>query len=256
MTTAKEFAKTLIVKTCTPSMQQKIRELHTVYQITHNKHFREPEMEVLGRLISPGSVVADIGANVGVYTYAFALAVGAKGKVFSFEPVGHNYGILSALVRKTQLFNVTPINAALGAKATQVEMLIPDMDGFTGYYWAHVAQPGEKGKKEVVRVLRLDDMYRDRTIERLHFFKCDVEGFEMDVLRGAVDLIRSEKPGALMEVSKPTSGDVFKFFQELGYKAFVLEGKLVETTHYRDREFSNYFFIHPASPTWERMSKA
>jgi FkbM family methyltransferase len=254
MTTAKEFAKTLIVKTCSPGLQQKIRELHTVYQITRNKHFREPEMEILGRLIPQGAVVADVGANVGVYTHALALAVGAKGKVYSFEPVGHNYAILTALTRRTRLFNVVPINAAVGSKAAETEMLIPDMEGFTGYYWAHVAIPGEAGRRERVRVVRLDDMLRDGVLSGLHFIKCDVEGGELEVLLGAQEILRNHKPGCLIEVSKPTSARVFELFHQNGYRAFVLDGKLVETRHYRDREFSNYFFLHPASKTWERMS--
>ena len=63
------------------------------------------------------------------------------------------------------------------------------------------------------------------------------------------------KPACLIEVSKPTNEEVFRFFFNEGYRAFVLEGKLVETKHYRDREFSNYFFIHPASSVWQRASQ-
>ncbi len=253
MTSAKELAKNLIVKTCSPGLQQKIRELHTVYQITRNKHFREPEMEILGRLIPPSAVVADIGANVGVYTHAFSLAVGGKGKVYAFEPVAHNFAILSALVRRTGLNNVIPINAAVGSKPAEIEMLIPDMSGFTGYYWAHVATPGEAGRRERVRVVKLDDLQREKTLDRLTFIKCDVEGFELDVFKGALEILRNQKPGCLIEVSKATSDAVFQLFKENGYRAFVLDGKLVETTHYRDREFSNYFFLHPESKVWQRM---
>lgn len=255
MITAKEFAKKLIVKVCSAGVQHKIRELHTVYQITRNKHFREPEMEILGRLIPAGAVVADVGANVGVYTRAFALAVGIEGRVYSFEPVGQNYAILSTLLRKTGLCNVIPFQAALGSKSKQCEMVIPQMDGFTGYYWAHVAQEGEVGRKEVVKVLSLDDLYRGGTLNRLDFMKCDVEGGELDVLHGGVELIRTQKPGCLIEVSKPTSNEVFHFFQQQGYRAFVLDRQLVETQHYRDKEFSNYFFLHPSSKTWARLSQ-
>ena len=149
MMTVKSLAKKLIVHSCGAGLQHKIRQFHTIYQITHNRHFREPEMQVLGNFISPGFAVADIGANVGVYTHAFSRGVGAEGKVYSFEPVSQNYAILNVLVRKARLNNVVPFRVALGSQSIETEMVIPEMDGFTEYYWAHLAKPGDQGRKEL-----------------------------------------------------------------------------------------------------------
>ena len=88
---------------------------------------------------------------------------------------------------------------------------------------------------------------------RLHFIKCDAEGGELDIILGALELIRSDRPGWLLEVSRDNSSELFRLLQELGYRAFVYDGqKLTPTEGYRDKQFSNYFFFHPDSKIWSR----
>jgi FkbM family methyltransferase len=253
MPKVKEFVKDIILKSCSADMQQRLRRTHAVYQITHNRHYREPEMEMIRNLVCEGDVVADIGANVGVYTHELSLAVGAHGQVFSFEPVSDNYDILTTLALKADLRNVSAYRVALGSTSTECEIVVPDMGGFTGYYWAHMAQPKDKGRREVVKVTTLDNLYRDRIFDRLNFIKCDVEGGELDVIVGGLEIIRSQVPGWLIEVSKDASKDVFEILKDLGYRAYVFDGRLIETRGYRDREFSNYFFLHPRSAAWARL---
>jgi len=209
-------------------------------------------MKLIRSLVFFGDSVADVGANVGVYTMELSSAVGPKGKVYSFEPIAENYDILTSLLRKAHLKNVFPFHAALGSVSAEGEMVVPDMEGFVGYYWAHLAKPEEQGRRENVKVLTLDQLAGAGTISRLDFVKCDVEGGELNVIVGGLATIRSQKPGWLVEVSRETSGAVFGFLQEEGYRAFVLDGRLVETEKYRDKEFSNYFFLHPRSVCWER----
>jgi FkbM family methyltransferase len=253
MITVKELVKDFILKNCSANTQQKLRRSHAIYQIRHNRHFQEPEMALIKSLVSEGDVVADIGANVGVYTNALSHAVGAHGKVFSFEPVSDNYEILTALVLKTNLQNVSAYRVAIGSRSRECEIVVPEMSGFTGYYWAHIAQPQDGGRRELVRVITLDDLHRDHIFDRLNFIKCDVEGGELDVIVGGLEIIRSQVPAWLIEVSRNTSSDVFVLLHDLGYRAFVLDGRLIETKEYRDGEFSNYFFLHPRSAAWGRI---
>ncbi len=253
MSTVKELVKELILKSCSADMQQRLRRTHAVYQIRHNRHFQEPEMALIKSLVSRGDVVADIGANVGVYTNELSLAVGAQGKVLSFEPVSDNYDILQTLVVKAGLHNVSAYRIAIGSTPAECEIVIPEMSGFTGYYWAHIARPEDGGRREIVKVTTLDELHKDNIFDRLNFIKCDVEGAELDVIVGGLEMIRSQLPGWLIEVSKDRSRDVFALLRDLGYRAFVLDRKLIETNEYRDREFSNYFFLHPRSTAWKRI---
>jgi FkbM family methyltransferase len=226
--------------------------MHAIRQIRHNRHFREPEMAVIPMIVAPDSVAVDVGANVGVYTSELSAAVGPRGKVYSFEPVAETFDILSALVRSARLANVSAFRMALGAQVGQCEMVVPDMDAFTGYYWAHLAQAGELGRREIVTISTLDEIYRSEKMTRVDFIKCDVEGCELDVVCGSQETVRRHKPAWLIEVSQKASDDIFRVLFGWGYRAYVLDGKLTETGRYRDKEFSNYFFLHAESALYER----
>lgn len=243
----KEALKTLVLKTCSPQLQRKLRRIFLVRQILAQRGHREPEMLALKSLVKPGDSVADIGANAGVYTHELSSLVGQAGRVYAFEPISETFEILTSVVSKAHLTNVETFNAALGSQAAELDMVIPDLGGFTGYYWAHVARSGDVGRRQKVNVYTLDDLWRTNKIGRLNFIKCDVEGGELAVIQGASKLIESQSPGWLLEVSRDTSPEVFSLFKGLGYRAFVFDGKLVETGGYRDKEFSNYFFLHPKS---------
>ena len=246
--TAKKALKHAVLAICGPRATRTLRRLYTVHQILHDRHPRESEMALIPHFVRPGSAVADIGANAGVYTKELSAAVGSSGAVFSFEPLLENYDILITLLRKGHMDNVVPIRAALGSALTEAEMVVPEMDGFLGLYWAHLARPGDRGRRETVQVLTLDDLLKRKVVTPLQFIKCDVEGAELQVIRGGLDLIRACHPAWLMEVSRETSTEVFKLFAELGYQSWVFSGRLISVDGYRDGEFSNYVFTHPQSP--------
>lgn len=226
--------------------------MQVAHEISHDLHAREPEMPLLKLLIAKGDWVLDIGANVGIYTKELSRIVGPDGKVFSFEPVEENYDILTTVVRKNCLENVLAFRLALGDSVKVCEIVIPNMKGFTGYYWAHVAQPGDEGRREMIDVVTLDELRSRTIVTRLDFIKCDVEGGELQVILGGRKILRDQRPGWLLEVSRETSERVFEAFHELGYRCFVLGKHLFETNHYLDKEFSNYFFFHPDSACWTR----
>lgn len=245
----------LIFKTCSAGLQRKLRRLYVTKEVIKNHGCREREILALKVLICAGDLVADVGANVGVYTKELSSLVGDAGQVYSFEPVSENYAILEAVIRKVPLSNVHCFRFALGSRLSRREMVIPNLGEFTGYYWAHFARPGDSGQRETVDVLTLDDLWKKGTIEGLDFIKCDVEGSELEVVAGGLDLIQSHRPGWLLEVSRDASGKIFNILNDLGYRAFVYDDGLIETGSYRDKEFSNYLFLHPKSKVWSRGSQ-
>jgi FkbM family methyltransferase len=248
-----DVLKDSIRMVCSPRLQSQLRLLYVTRQVLKNQNFHEPEMALLKSLVQAGDHVADIGANVGAYTMELSRLVGASGHVYSFEPISENFNILQTVIRKANLMNVAPIYAALGSISEQRQMVIPESPAFTGFYLAHLAQDGDQGRRMTVDVLTLDELWKKNKIKDLNFVKCDVEGGELEVLRGGLQLIESQRPGWLLEVSRETSGEVFRSLQALGYKAFVYRDMLVQTDSYRDKEFSNYFFFHPRSKIWDRV---
>ncbi len=252
----KSLVATVLINVTGPRLQQALRRYHLSRKIIKDRYVREPEMDALEGLIAPGDVVADIGANAGSYTKQFSRLVGPHGRVYSFEPIPETFEVLQHVVRRAGLENVFIFQIALGPHARYGRMVIPQQDGFTGYYLAHFAEPGDTGKVVGVTVKAFDGLTKDQGIDRLDFIKCDVEGSELDVLHGSADLILRFKPGWLIEVSRATSEEVFEFLvNRHGYRAYVYRGGLVPTPTYRDKEYSNYFFVHRYSPVWQRARK-
>ena len=253
MKSGSDFLKTSIRKICSPRLQRKLRLFYVARQVTKTQTFHEPEMRLLKSLVLAGDCVADVGANVGAYTKELSCLVGSRGSVYSFEPIPENYDILETVIGKLHLSNVRSFHAALGSTPGQREMVIPDSGTFVGFYLAHLAQPGDTGRRTTVDVLSLDAVWKKAGMSNLDFIKCDVEGGELEVIRGGLELIRSHRPGWLLEVSRDVSAEVFGMMHELDYQAFVYNDGLIRTEGYRDKEFSNYFFFHPRSKIWSRV---
>jgi len=252
--TPKAFLKHMVWKFGSPRLRQLLRRSYLSRLVLTNRGSHEPEFAAMRLLLAAGDCIADVGANVGIYTKEFSSLAGQTGLVYSFEPVRDTYDILENVVRRLPLRNVRTFRAALGEKHSQREIIIPDNGDFTGYYWAHFASPGEGGGREIVDVLTLDELANSGVVPRLQFIKCDVEGSELEVFCGARELLRQQKPGLLVEVSRESSEKVFSLFRELGYCAFTYSAVLQATESYREGEFSNYFFFHPASPMWPRLA--
>lgn len=245
--------KTLMVKVLPPGLLRWLRYMYLSKQVLDDTGNGERELEILSTFLRSGDAVIDIGANVGVYTKAFSSLVGREGRIYAFEPLRDNLEILKKVIRDANLPNIRLFHAALGAQAGTQEMVIPELGGFVGYYWAHLATPDESGKRETTEVLTLDDLQKTNEIEHVDFIKCDVEGGELDVFTGGHGLLKAHCPALLVEVSKPTSERVFHDLKSLGYQPFVYTTTLIKTETFRDKEFSNYFFIHPKSKIWERV---
>ena len=247
-----ELLKRIIRRTLTPELQQYLRCLYLVRRVIQSGGPDEPESRMLKDLLCAGDCVADLGANVGVYTIALSALVGRAGCVYSCEPISDNYQILERVVKKAQLTNVKLFRAAVGSHAGKRGMVIPDLGDFRGYFQAHFSEAEGGARIEMVDVLTLDELWKNNVVSRLDFIKCDVEGAELEVIKGGISIATAQLPGWLLEVSRGTSSEVFTILSEMGYRAYVYESGLIPTEHYRDREYSNYFFLHPASKVWER----
>jgi FkbM family methyltransferase len=114
----------------------------------------------------------------------------------------------------------------LSDKEGEDDLFIPVEDGKlqTGFATLNKKNQGE-GNIRKIKTRRLDDMLRKRN-QRVSFIKCDVEGHELEVFRGASDILKSDRPNLLVKIEqRHFEGPIkkrFEFFQENGYVGFFL----------------------------------
>lgn len=136
------------------------------------------ELKLLRRLVAPGDVVLDVGANIGLYSAHLAACAGASGRVYSFEPVPGLFECLEKTVKRNSLATITLFQAALGDSTGSVTMEGRPFN--SGDY--RVAASEKSGGGISVPVRRGDDLLTD--VPEVHVLKIDVQGYEIPALRG------------------------------------------------------------------------
>jgi FkbM family methyltransferase len=153
------------------------------------------------RLVSPGDVVVDIGANVGAHTLPLARAAGGSGRVFAFEPTTWAFAKLEANLA---------LNHSLGARVTAEHALLvsPDHRAVPAEIYSswplvsgselHALHRGMLKGTDGARAVTLDDYLAG---DRVNFVKLDVDGAEPEVLAGAAATIERSRPVMVIEMA-------------------------------------------------------
>lgn len=176
----------------------------------------EPELQYLYRYISPRGNAIDIGANVG--TYAYVLAKKFK-HVFAFEP---NLDLTFSL-RNFDQTRVSIFHVGLSSKAERRTFFIPENKGAPLSGWGSfspvAAMKNLKFRERIVETKTLDSY----GFPNVSFVKIDVEGHEMEVLKGAVETFRKNMPVLLLEIEGQNLAAVCCLLWDLGYQKFSLK---------------------------------
>ncbi len=184
-----------------------------------------PLSELFARLIKPGDLVVDVGANVGYMTLLAAVLAGRNGdngEVVAFEPHPELFSVLKRNVagarERFQLARTDLHNAAVGASAGLAQLNVPpqfgDNDGIS-----YIAESGREGRGTIpVSVESLDDVLGDRHAALL---KVDVEGFEVQVFLGAARCLQSHRiKHVLFEEHHVENARTVRMLQDCGYRVF------------------------------------
>lgn len=155
------------------------------------------EAELFSRIVQPGDVVVDVGANVGVYTLLAARAVGPSGRVYALEPDPRSFELLQANIGLNGFENVVSLRVAVGAREGKATLARDRHNaGLHSLARANVVHPAETTEVEVVT---LDGLARGQGIERVNVVKLDVQGSEADVVAGGTQLFRAKGLVVFME---------------------------------------------------------
>jgi FkbM family methyltransferase len=187
------------------------------------------EVAVLRRMIRPGDVVIDVGASDGPYALLLARLVGEQGMVHAFEPVPPTFRSLAVNITASGLAARVRLNQlALGEQEGQVDIAVPSVS-YEASIVPHRTSSWARSQQidpYRCRMTTLDAYAAQHALNAVSFVKCDVEGAELLVLRGARRLLRGPVPPVLMvEAYEPwtidfgyTPADLFAFLrEEAGY---------------------------------------
>lgn len=165
--------------------------------------FPEPaERELVAKIVRPGHVAVDVGGHWGIYTLLLADLTGPAGRVFTFEP---SPVVLPALSRSIgEIQNATLFPMGLGEAADRRQLRVP-ADASMAHLVPLDRSTGESDRAFEVPVESLDAVVARGLVAQPDFVKCDVEGAEALVFRGAQAVLDRPLAPAILFESNPAA---------------------------------------------------
>ncbi|MBK7230507.1 MAG: FkbM family methyltransferase [Ignavibacteriales bacterium] len=173
-----------------------------LYIANWHKYYNE-EFPKLKDLLKEGDVVIDVGANLGFFTLMISRLIGEKGKIFCFEPSKVIYDKLKINISINNITNVIIENMGLGV--IEEEKILKRDKRYSGMS-SIILNSGGAMIEEMIAITTIDNYIKDKNI-KIKFIKIDTEGFEPQVLKGALNLIKSQQPIIYIELG---GGKFFK----------------------------------------------
>jgi FkbM family methyltransferase len=157
------------------------------------------------RALGPGDVCVDIGAHIGYFTLLASRLVGPDGHVYAFEPSPANYDALRANLNRNGVGNVTAFQMAVGERAERA--LLHEAPGTnTGRSTLRNVTPNRapiEGRGVFVDVRPATECIPEEDLRRIRVIKIDVEGYEVEVLRGLAPVFELGEPLAVFVEFNP-----------------------------------------------------
>ena len=189
----------------------------------YKRYFEAGPIDRLREFVPEGSLVIDVGANVGFFSLRFARWVGDRGKVIAIEPEQRNYASLMAAVERQGFSRRVEALQAVAA-ATRGEILLEINP-------LHPADHkiSRDGTGLPVRAVTLDELVQGKSGPRPALLKIDVQGAEMMVLEGAGGILRQAAPALFVELHEAglnrfgsSIAELLGYLSEYGYEPYWL----------------------------------
>jgi len=197
--------------------------------------FERPVFNAYRRLVRPGMVALDVGANIGAHTLPLAKLVGKDGLVVAFEPTAWAFDKLRANIAANRELSGRIKVAQTMLLCSEDAVVPPLIDASWPITPAEEVSPDLRsaGKSTKGAVGTTLDRYMESTgLGRVDFIKLDVDGYESDVLRGAQVTIERFRPVIVTEVSPYIARergndiqDALSGLEKGRYRLFDLQGR-------------------------------
>lgn len=183
----------------------------------------EEELYLLSCFVCPGDSIVDVGGNIGTHALAFSRFATERGRVIAIEP---QEGVFDLLVFNMLLNGAKHVSCVRALAGERSRMRFVGGHGcstgnsaavsFLNVDEATTAEP-HPGSLLPLDTIALDDL----ALERCDLVKIDVEGMELDVLRGAADTISRQRPIIYFEQTSPRHfSEIFELFEAAEYAMF------------------------------------
>ena len=177
--------------------------------------------KILAERLRPGMVFYDLGANIGLFTLLAAQLVGDSGKVFSFEPDPENAARLRRNIQRNGFTNVTVVESGIWSATGKLNFVVSSSaspDHGVGKFVA--VESGATGA--LTSCVSLDDFALDAPPPDA--IKCDIEGAEVEALRGGTKMLRLQRPWIICEMhSDANRRTATELLGSFGYTTVALD---------------------------------
>ncbi|MDE5638092.1 MAG: FkbM family methyltransferase [Alistipes sp.] len=176
----------------------------------------------LPQIVRRGDTCIDIGANLGYYSRPLSQIAGPEGRVYAVEPVPVIGRVLRRNLRGCRNVEILPY--ALGGENRPVRMS-NDSARTTGYFGTGQNYVDDSGAGACAtfeaEMRRGSELFAG--LERLDFIKCDIEGYELHVMRELRPLLERFRPTVLIETGGSNRPQIIELFRSLGYEGYTLD---------------------------------
>jgi FkbM family methyltransferase len=227
------------------------------YLYFYGTHDERYVVTKLLKIIKPGDICWDIGANIGFYTCLLASQVEEAGAVVAFEPAIRTCSYLHQNVSLNQFKNVTVVNKGLGDKTEQRHLYYSEASLTEGT--ASLKYAEGRIASERVTLDTIDNLIRELPVP--NFIKIDVEGYQLEVLRGGEQCLKTYAPLLMAELkdvgdtNRDDFNEIEQYIASLGYTLYEI-GKytLKRCACISDSKKRNFFLANENSPAFSRIT--
>jgi len=229
---------------------------HMQSQIFWYGYYNRDIVMAMGNILHPGMVVFDVGGNIGEIALCAARRVGDAGSVYSFEPIPGLYDTLQYNLSRNGLDQAHPIPVGVSNKVGSARIYVCGSRGGDGTVNEGLGTlyPSEATPllSCEIKLTTLDDFCNEMSIDRLDLIKIDVEGSELDVLKGGAETLKRFRPRLIIEVQRQsaeasgaTDVEILKHLEGLGYSFFSIGRKAKLQVLYPDqlKRFQNVLCV-------------
>jgi FkbM family methyltransferase len=206
-------------------------------------------LRAMRRVIHPGDLFVDGGANIGLHSLVAATCVGDSGHVWAFEPDPMAYPIAKANIDLNPRLRdrVTLIQKALSRRTEALSLVQAGHSQLESH--AVRLGDGESGSQLSVTACRVDDAVSNDYQPQVAIMKLDIEGFEMEALAGATEYLARPNVIIISEINDPmlrkagtSAADLVAFLRGQGFSSRTIEGASFEHPDPSWPEFQNAIF--------------